>query len=78
MRFSVYPNDHPPCHVHAATGGIAVIIELLPNGTIELADRKDCILPHNAKRSDVRKILDKADIHLEELIVLWEKRHGKP
>jgi hypothetical protein len=40
----------------------------------------DCnaaIRPANAKRSDVKKILNAAALHFEELAGLWEETHGK-
>ncbi len=40
-------------------------------------DRKDSIRLANAKRSDVKKILNAAAMHFEELVALWEKVHGK-
>jgi DNA-directed RNA polymerase subunit L len=75
--FTVYSNDHPPRHVHAATGDIAVIAEISPNGMVEVAERADAICPRNAKRSDVRKVLKIADRYCDELIELWEKRNAE-
>jgi len=42
-----------------------------------LAERKDVIRPANAKRSAVKKILNVAALHFEELAALWEEVHGK-
>jgi hypothetical protein len=33
--------------------------------------------PANAKRRDVKKILNVAALHFEELAGLWEEIHGK-
>ncbi|HEX9118992.1 MAG TPA: hypothetical protein VF840_00480 [Terriglobales bacterium] len=41
-----------------------------------MADRVDAIRPSNAKRSDVRKVLNVAARHFEELLELWEKMHA--
>ena len=41
-----------------------------------LAASKDAIRPTNAKRADVRKILNAAAQHFEALANLWEKIHG--
>lgn len=75
-RFVVYPQDHEPRHVHGFTGEIEVIVDLREDGTVALADRVDAIRPSNAKRSDVRKVLNVAARHFEELLELWEKMHA--
>ena len=74
--FRVYPQDHEPRHVHGFTGDTEIIVDLGRDGTILLADRADCIRPSNAKRSDVRKILQAAAEYFEELVALWEKMHA--
>jgi len=76
VRFSVYPNDHLPPHVHGTTAGVVVIIDLLPDAEVALASRKDAIDPVNAKRNDVAKILRVAAENVDELMALWEKTHG--
>ncbi|MGB9235567.1 MAG: DUF4160 domain-containing protein [Terriglobales bacterium] len=75
VRFVVYSNDHPPRHVHGFAGEMQVIVDLRTDGTVGLADRDDAIRPANAKRSDVRKILQVAADHFEELAELWEAIH---
>jgi hypothetical protein len=72
-----YSNDHPPRHVHGFSGETEVIVDLLSTGDVALADRKDAIRPGDAKRADVRKILNAAAEHFDELVALWEKIHGK-
>jgi len=42
---------------------------------VVLAARKDCIQPGNAKRSDVRKILETAAEAFEKLATAWEEMH---
>jgi hypothetical protein len=74
--FRIYPQDHEPRHVHGFIGGTEIIVDLGIDGTVRLADRDDCIRPGNAKRSDVRKILDAATECFEELVALWEKMHA--
>lgn len=76
-KFVIYSNDHPPRHVHGSSGETEVIVDLLSNWDVALADRKDAIRPGNAKRADVRKILDAAAEHFGDLVALWEKIHGK-
>ena len=76
ILFIVYSNDHLPRHIHGFLGDTEIIVDLLSDGNIALAYRKDAIRPANAKRSDVRKILDGAALHFEELANLWEQIHG--
>jgi hypothetical protein len=66
-----------PAMQHGFLGETEVIVDLLSNGSVALADRKDAIRPGNAKRADVRKILNAAAKHYTELTALWEKIHGK-
>jgi hypothetical protein len=76
IRFVVYSNDHPPRHVHGFFGETEAIVDLRADGTVALAERKDAVRPADAKRSDVRKILNVAASHFEELAALWEEIHG--
>ena len=77
ILFIAYSNDHPPCHVHGFVGETEAIVDLRPDGAIALADRKDAIRPADAKRSDVKKILNAAAEHFDDLAALWEGVHGK-
>ena len=76
VQFFVYTNDHPPRHVHGFSSETEVIVDLLADGNVALADRWDAIRPANAKRSDVRKILNTAAEYFRELTALWESIHG--
>jgi hypothetical protein len=76
IQFVIYSNDHLPRHVHGFLGEAEVIVDLLSNSAVDLADRKDAIRPPNAKRADVRKVLKAAAEHFDELAALWEKIHG--
>ena len=53
------------------------MVDLLIDGNVALADRKDAIRPGNAKRSTVKRILKAALEHYDDLIVLWEEVHGE-
>ena len=75
VRFVVYTNDHHPAHIHAFCDGGEVIVELLADGNVTLADRKDAI-SRKAKTKTVRKVVDAANEHWAELIELWETHHG--
>jgi Domain of unknown function (DUF4160) len=77
VRFVVYSNDHPPRHVHGFAAETEVIVDLRMDGTVGLADRDDAIRPANAKRSDVRKILQAGADYFEELVELWEAIRGR-
>jgi Domain of unknown function (DUF4160) len=77
VRFVVYSNDHPPRHVHGFYAESEAIVDLLEDGNVMLADRKDAVRPANAKVSDVRKILTTAAENFDELVELWESIHGK-
>ncbi len=74
--FISYSQDHPPPHVHGAYAETVVIVDLLPDGSVREAVRRNAIQSANAPRSDVRRILKVAAAHVEELKVLWEKAHG--
>jgi hypothetical protein len=76
ILFVAYSNDHLPRHVHGFAGETEAIVDLRANGTVALAQRKDAIRPANAKRSEVKKILNAAALHFEELAALWERIHG--
>jgi Domain of unknown function (DUF4160) len=71
----VFPYDHEPRHVHGLYAGTGVIIDLLDDRAVALADRIDAISPAGAKRSDVKKLLNAARDHFDELVAAWEKMH---
>lgn len=76
VLFIAYSNDHPPRHVHGFAGETEAIIDLRLDGAVALT-KHDAIRPANAKRSDVRKILNAAALHFEELAALWEAMHAE-
>jgi uncharacterized protein DUF4160 len=76
VRFVVHSNDHPPRHVHGFAGETEAVVDIRFDGNVALAKRKDPVRPAGAKRSDVKKILNVAALHFEELAKLWEKIHG--
>jgi hypothetical protein len=71
-----YPADHDPPHVHATTAGVILVLVLLADGGVGLADRKDAISPGNAPRSIVARIQRVAAQNVDELWALWEVMHG--
>ena len=76
VTFRVYPEDHDPPHVHGRYQGIVVILELVNDGTVRLADRDDAIRPGDAKRNHVRHVLNVANGHYDDLMELWEDAHA--
>jgi hypothetical protein len=72
--FAAFSNDHTPPHVHGYYAEVIVIVALLSDGTVALANRKDRVKPRNAKRSDVNHVLVVAAKHFDELIALREKQ----
>lgn len=75
IRFSAYSNDHLPRHVHGYYEEVLVIVDLLDDGNVDLADRSDPIRPAGAKKSAIRKILRAAGDNYDALTALWEKAH---
>jgi hypothetical protein len=73
--FRLYPDDHAPRHVHAEYAETAAIVDLRADRTVALADRPDRVRPANAKRSDVKKILEAAQMHFDILVTAWEEMH---
>ena len=76
ITFRVYSGDHDPAHVHCRYQGITVIIELGADRTVGLASRRDAVLPANAKKSHIRRVLNLAGVHFDELLELWEEAHA--
>ena len=74
--FIAYSHDHPPPHVHGEYGQTEVIVDLLSDGTVQQSGRWDAVQPGNAKRADVKRILDVAAAHAAELREVWENAHG--
>jgi hypothetical protein len=70
VLFVAYPQDHTPRHVHGFVDEAEVIVDLCPNRIVLLADRVDAIRPGNAKRNSVRRVLNAAAEHFDELVAL--------
>ena len=76
VKFMAYPQDHEPRHIHGLIGGIGgpeVIVDLKPDGTVDLADRDDAV--QGANRSEVRKVLARAEARFADLVALWNTMH---
>jgi hypothetical protein len=77
VLFVVSSNDHLPRHVDGFASETEAIVDLRLDGSVALATRNDAIRPANAKRRDVKKILNAAALHFEELATLWEAGQGE-
>lgn len=71
--FGFHPQDHHPIHAHGRYAETVAIVELRADRTVTLADRDDAIIPGDAKRSDVRKILEAAVDGFDEISAEWER-----
>jgi len=76
IQFVIYSNDHQPRHVHGFLGEAEVIVDLRADGNVALAAERNAIRPPNAKRADVKKILNAVARNFEALASLWEEIHG--
>ena len=45
VRFSAFPDDHTPRHVHGRYSEILVIVDLLGDGGVKVSDRENAIKP---------------------------------
>jgi hypothetical protein len=76
VRFSVYPNDHLPPHVHGSLDGVVVVMDLLGDGAVRVSARRKAILPVGARQNVIAKIRRIAAENAYELEALWENTHG--
>jgi hypothetical protein len=74
VSFRIYVFDHLPPHAHGVYGSTLVVVELGDAENVSI--RPGSIQPNNAKRSDVRRIVDMAVEHYDELMRMWEATHG--
>jgi len=66
-RIVVYPNDHPPAHVHVIGPGWVVVVNLLGP---EVREAIGCAEP------DARRVLRLVDQHQGALMEAWQRYHG--
>jgi hypothetical protein len=77
VRFRIHPQDHSPIHAHGRYAETIAIVELRADRTVVLADRDDAIIPGDAKRGDVRRILDAARDGFDAIAAEWERMQGE-
>ena len=71
MRFAIYPNDHPPAHVHLIGPGWAVVVKLAgPRGP----EVREVVGPCSER--DARRALDLTREHRAALLEAWRHIHG--
>ena len=67
LRVVIYPNDHPPAHVHVIGGGWVVVVNLI---RLELREAMGCSEP------EARRVLRLIADHRDELMSAWRRIHG--
>lgn len=70
FRFVIYTSDHEPAHVHVVGDGHAKINLVGPHDLPEL------VFSVGIKKSDMRRLLNEAAEHRDELVDRWEQIHG--
>jgi Domain of unknown function (DUF4160) len=63
----VYPNDHPPAHVHVVGPGWVVVVNLLES---EVREAIRC------SEGEARRVLQLVAPHRKALIEKWRQFHG--
>lgn len=74
VLFVTRMGDHDPRHFHAFVGSGEVVIELASDRRVILSKRDDAV--RGATASEVRKVVNLATAHFDELAELWEQAHG--
>ncbi len=67
LRIVIYPNDHPPAHVHVLGPGWVVMVNLLGP---ELREAIGC------EQHTARQVLRLVAEHQEALMNAWRRFHG--
>ena len=67
LRVVIYPNDHPPAHVHVLGPGWVVVIDL-----IELHIREVI----GCDEREARRVLRLVAGHRQALLHAWRRIHG--
>ena len=67
LRVVIYPNDHPPAHVHVLGPGWAVVVNLIGPRVREVI---------NCSEHEARRVLQLIVDHQAELMDTWRRFHG--
>jgi Domain of unknown function (DUF4160) len=72
IRIVIYPNDHPPPHVHAVTrsGAVSKFEFNCPDGPVILMSQKDF------KLAEIKEIGDRIARELDNICTQWRIIHG--
>jgi hypothetical protein len=71
LRVAVYPNDHPPAHVHVIGRGCEAVFQLnCPAGPVVLREN------YGFARRDIAAIRRTLDDNVPALCSEWERFHG--
>jgi hypothetical protein len=67
LRVVIYPNDHPPAHVHVIGPGWVVVVNLLG------PDVREAI---GCNEPEARRVLRLVADHQAVLMEAWRRHHG--
>lgn len=67
LRFVVYPNDHPPAHIHVIGPGWVAVVDLVDTVVREVI---------GCDERDVRRVLRLIVRHRDALMEAWREFHG--
>ncbi len=67
LRVVIYPNDHPPAHVHVIGAGWVVVVNLIG------PDLREAI---GCREPEARRVLRLIADHRDELMAAWRRIHG--
>lgn len=67
LRVVVYPNDHPPAHVHVIGPGWVVVVNLID---LDLREAIGC------NEAEARRVLRLVAAHRGALLEAWRRWHG--
>ena len=67
LRVVIYPNDHPPAHVHVLGPGWLIVIELIGPKVREAI---------GCNEQEARRVLRLIEDHQAELMEAWRLFHG--
>ena len=65
-RIVVYPNDHPPAHVHVIGPGWVMVVNLLG---LEVRETIGCT------EQEARRVLRLIEAHQADLMEAWKRHH---
>ena len=73
VRFTIYPNDHAPPHVHAIGAGWEIVVGLGNGEEIKPSIRE---INGKSTKAMIRSVLYAAHTRNGELFATWRRIHG--